>query len=118
MTAVYVDIEGFEFVSVAAAADAQFEAPAADRVDDGGVFGDAEGMFKGQHDDRCAQAQPARAFGHRCEKGERGGQHAAQVFEMMLGHPHCVEAEPVGGVKDLEVFPVGLISICTAAQVA
>ena len=71
-------------------------------------------MFKGQHDDRGAQAQPPGAFGHRCEKGERGGQEAAPVFEMMLGHPDCVKAQLIGGVKNLEVFPVGLISIGAA----
>ena len=118
VAAVDVDIEGFELVGVAAAAHAQLEAAVAEGIDDGGVFGDAQGMFKGQHDDRGAQAQALGAFGHRGEKGEGGGQHAAPIFEVMLGHPDGVKAQLVGGVENFKVFPVGLISICATAQMA
>ena len=118
VAAVDVDAEGFEFVGVAAAADAQLEASVADHIDDGGVFGDAQGVFKGQDDDGGAEAQALRALADGGEEWEGGGQHAAQVLEVVLGDPDCVEAELVGGVKDLQVLAVGLIGVGAAAQMA
>ena len=118
MAAVDVDVEGFEFVGVAAAAYAQLEAAAADGVDDGGVFGHAQGVFEGEDDDRRAQAQPARTRGDGGQEWEGGGQVAVDILEVVLGDPAGVEAELVGGLEDAEALAVGLVGVGSAAQVA
>ena len=80
VTAGHIDAEGFEFVGIAAAAYAQLQASAAERINDRGILRDAQRMFKGQHHDRRAQAQATRALGNRRQKGKRGGQAGRQAL--------------------------------------
>ena len=66
------------------------------QVEDGRIFGSADGMLKGQGDDAGAEADALGAGGDVGQEHQRRGEAAFVAVEMVLGHPGAVEAVRFG----------------------
>ena len=86
----------------AAAPDAELEAPFADVIDGGDLFGDAQRMIQRQHLHGGADADPARAAGDGAGHLQRGRDHRARGREVDLAEPDAIDAEGVGALGGVE----------------
>ena len=89
-------------------ADAEVEAPAGEQRERGGVLGESDRVVQRQQHQVRADPHPGRALGDRGGDHERRGR-VAVVDEVVLGEPHRVEAELLGGDDLVERAAVELL---------
>ena len=87
--------EALELVGPVAGSEAKHDPPAAQDVDEGGVLRDPHRIVERHRHHRGAEPDLLRLRSEIAHIGERVGQDAVLVAEMMLGDPGGVVAEPV-----------------------
>ena len=99
------DAEGLELLDAVAQADTEDQPAAGDRVDDGGVLGDAQRVMQGKQQHPRADVDAAGAGGNGGGRREQRGA-VAVIEEVMLGEPDVIVAHRLGGsglIEDLAV---------------
>ena len=89
------------------AADAEFDPPLAEGVDDRDVLGQSQRVLQRQDRDRGGQPDPLGARGGVGQERPRRGQPAAAERHVVLGHPSHVETQLVGDDEQLLSVAVG-----------
>ena len=81
------------------------EAAVREEVHRRGLFGETHRAVHPHQDDASADANGFRARSHRCGNRERTG-HVAVVAEVVLAHPHVVEAEVLHVAGQIELLAI------------
>src|SRR5262245_23850065 len=108
------DAEAVELGLAIALADAEVDAPAAEKIERGDLLGDQHRVVPGQHHDGGAQANVPRA---RREIGQyrHRGRNLAMAGEMMLHHEELAETQPIGFAHILDETLIALAVLETQA---
>jgi len=99
----HVEPEAVELVAAEAPADAEDDPPARHVVEHQDLLGQADGVVPGQHHHHRTELHPPRAGRHPGQELRHVGAHVV-VGEVVLGAPHRVEAERLGGAGQLEAL--------------
>ena len=92
--------QALELVALIAPAQAHVEAPAGEQVDGGDLLGDDQRVMQRDDDHRGADADAARLV-RQVQGIGHGPRQIAVAREVVLGQPHIVEAQILGGLGDL-----------------